>query len=160
MQTKQIAIFAAVGLGAYMLLSASKPGQARAPGTYAPIYPTRPLNTVGNMPGMTARQQLDATNNSLLYTAGRFLNGVFGGGSGSSQANSGATRQISNDDVPGQPGYGWRYYSDGTTIGPDGSYYSGGNLVYTPDSVAVNPPGGYEQPYTVDYTNDELIYWN
>lgn len=27
---------------------------------------------------------------------------------------------------------GWQYFTDGTTIGPDGSYYVGGILVYTP----------------------------
>lgn len=27
---------------------------------------------------------------------------------------------------------GWRYYSDGTSIGPDGKYYLNGQLVYTP----------------------------
>ena len=32
----------------------------------------------------------------------------------------------------GQFGNGWRYFSDGTSIGPDGSYYSGGNLVWSP----------------------------
>lgn len=30
---------------------------------------------------------------------------------------------------------GWRYYSDGTVIGPDGSYYYRGDLVYSPDAV-------------------------
>lgn len=28
---------------------------------------------------------------------------------------------------------GWRYYSDGTSIGPDGSYYFGGQRIWTPD---------------------------
>jgi hypothetical protein len=27
---------------------------------------------------------------------------------------------------------GWRYYSDGTSIGPDGSYYFGGQKVWAP----------------------------
>lgn len=27
---------------------------------------------------------------------------------------------------------GWRYFSDGTSIDPQGNYYSGGQLVYTP----------------------------
>lgn len=27
---------------------------------------------------------------------------------------------------------GWRYYSDGTSIGPDGAYYFGGQKIWTP----------------------------
>lgn len=27
---------------------------------------------------------------------------------------------------------GWRYFDDGTAIGPDGAYYSGGVKVWTP----------------------------
>jgi hypothetical protein len=34
--------------------------------------------------------------------------------------------------TPGQEGYGWRYFTDGTAISPDGKYYSGGSLVYDP----------------------------
>lgn len=30
----------------------------------------------------------------------------------------------------GQPGYGWRYFSDGTSIGPDGKYYLNGVYVW------------------------------
>lgn len=41
-------------------------------------------------------------------------------------------KQIFNDDVPGQPGWGWQYFSDGTTIGPDGSYYMNGKKVWSP----------------------------
>ncbi len=30
----------------------------------------------------------------------------------------------------GQPGYGWRYFSDGGAIGPDGKYYLNGQYIY------------------------------
>lgn len=42
------------------------------------------------------------------------------------------TKQIFNNDVPGQPGWGWQYYTDGTAIGPDGSYYQGGQKIWSP----------------------------
>ena len=38
--------------------------------------------------------------------------------------------------TPGQEGYGWRYFTDGTAISPDGKYYSGGSLVYDPGNQA------------------------
>lgn len=37
---------------------------------------------------------------------------------------------ILNPALPGQPGYGWAYYENGTAIGPDGAYYLNGQLVY------------------------------
>ena len=42
------------------------------------------------------------------------------------------TRAIFNTALPGQEGYGWQYYSDGTSIGPDGSYYQNGQKVWSP----------------------------
>lgn len=41
-------------------------------------------------------------------------------------------RELFNDDTPGQAGYAWRYFSDGTSIGPDGSYYQGSTKVWSP----------------------------
>lgn len=40
--------------------------------------------------------------------------------------------EIGNGALPGQPGYGWDYYSNGVAIGPDGSYYVGGKKVWQP----------------------------
>lgn len=162
--TKNLAILAAVGIGAYFLLT-RKAGTATV---------QRPIGTVGSMAPagqyLTPRQQTDALNNNALYSVGRFVNGLFSGGSSAGTPATGGgrtvnpytgTREIANDDLPGQSGYGWRYYSDGTSIGPDGTYYQNGAAIWSaPDSVAVNPPGGYEQPGAVDYTNDELVYWN
>lgn len=34
--------------------------------------------------------------------------------------------------LPGQEGYGWRYFSDGTAIAPSGKYYYQGSEVYDP----------------------------
>lgn len=39
---------------------------------------------------------------------------------------------ISNAALPGQPGWGWQYFSDGTVIGPDGTYYQNGAQVWRP----------------------------
>lgn len=41
---------------------------------------------------------------------------------------------IPNTALPTQAGYGWQYFSDGTTIGPDGSYYKNGVLVWSPSA--------------------------
>lgn len=44
----------------------------------------------------------------------------------------GYTKQIFNSALPGQEGYAWQYYTDGTAIGPDGSYYQNGQKVWSP----------------------------
>lgn len=36
------------------------------------------------------------------------------------------------DGSGNQFGNGWRYFTDGTAIGPDGSYYQGGSLIWSP----------------------------
>lgn len=40
--------------------------------------------------------------------------------------------EITNTALPGQEGYGWQYFSDGTVIDPSGQYYQNGQLVYSP----------------------------
>lgn len=39
---------------------------------------------------------------------------------------------INNTALPGQTGYGWQYFSDGTAISPSGQYYFNGQLVWSP----------------------------
>lgn len=162
--TKNLVILAAVGLGAYILLTRTAGAQTAA----------RPVGTVGSMPPRGTqvtppRQQLDNLNNSALYNVGRFVNGLFSGGGNSTPATGGGrtvnpytgTTEIRNDDLPGQSGYGWRYYSDGTSIGPDGTYYQNGAAIWSaPDSVAVNPPGGYEQSTAILYSDDMYGSWD
>lgn len=41
-------------------------------------------------------------------------------------------QEIATSALPGQPGYGWRYFDDGTVIDPLGRYYSNGQLVWSP----------------------------
>lgn len=40
--------------------------------------------------------------------------------------------EINNATVPGDNGYGWRYFSDGTVIDPSGNYYVNGAIVWSP----------------------------
>lgn len=44
----------------------------------------------------------------------------------------GDTSQIANSASPGDAAWGWSYFSDGVSIGPDGSYYKGSNKVWSP----------------------------
>lgn len=40
---------------------------------------------------------------------------------------------ITNNAQPGEPGYGWQYYSNGTSIDPQGNYYQNGEFVWSPN---------------------------
>lgn len=35
---------------------------------------------------------------------------------------------------------GWKYYTDGTAIGPDGKYYKGGQLIFSPMPENLDQP--------------------
>jgi hypothetical protein len=41
-------------------------------------------------------------------------------------------KEIFTGALPGQPGYSWRYFTDGTVIDPSGAYYKDGALVWSP----------------------------
>jgi len=45
--------------------------------------------------------------------------------------------EIANPALPGQEGYGWKYYSDGTVVSPSGAYYYDGEKVWSPDGSGV-----------------------
>ena len=68
--------------------------------------------------------------------------------------STGAT-EIPNTATPGEEAYGWKYYSDGTAISPDGSYYQGGQLIWSPTmysgSNQIQTP---EMPTYTDYSGD------
>lgn len=51
----------------------------------------------------------------------------------SNDTTSPAVTEITNTALPGENGYGWRYFSDGTAIGPDGNYYYQGQQIYDPN---------------------------
>lgn len=150
MKTNQILILAGLGLGAFFLMSRSAQAaqvstagqsayakrQGFAPNTRAPV-------TQGQREAMQAMEAGGLIAQGI--GAVRQLFGAIGGGTAPAQ---GATTEIPNSALPGQTGYGWTYYSDGTAIDPNGAYYSGGQAVWKPqidnsDSVAVNPIDQY-----------------
>jgi hypothetical protein len=53
-------------------------------------------------------------------------------------ATSEGAKEIVNNALPGQNGYGWKYYDNGTAISPDGKYYYQGNLVWSPGDAEGN----------------------
>jgi hypothetical protein len=57
---------------------------------------------------------------------------VFGAKPAPISTGAARTQAINNTALPGQSGWGWQYFTDGTAIGPDGKYYSGGTEVYDP----------------------------
>jgi hypothetical protein len=79
--------------------------------------------------------------------------------------------EIKTNTTPGEAGYGWRYFSDGTAIGPDGKYYSNNpttgvhEIVYDPrsqsgsvvDSLLRNAKGLFTK---TDASGNEVIDWN
>jgi hypothetical protein len=97
----------------------------------------------------------DTSGGSLGYEPGDTTNNDSTGGGGSD--TGGGTNLVDNETdttsneglktpieilntatKPGDPGWGWKYYSDGTSIGPDGKYYHKGQQIYDP----ANPTGG------------------
>jgi hypothetical protein len=48
-------------------------------------------------------------------------------------SDSGEVAELTNTASEGEEGYGWQYYSDGTAISPDGTYYYQGEEVYNPN---------------------------
>jgi hypothetical protein len=51
--------------------------------------------------------------------------------------------ELENPAEEGDPAYGYRYFSDGTVIAPNGDYYQDGKLIY---SSQIESPGGGERP--------------
>lgn len=80
------------------------------------------------------------------------------GGTGNSTVDTSNTTLIDTSNIkPGEEGYGWQYYSDGTAIDPSGNYYQGGQLVYDAGpnmSDAANASQGSDFNYNDWYTGD------
>lgn len=59
-----------------------------------------------------------------------------GSGTAGSLNNNGnvPVAEINNTALPGQPGWGWQYFSDGTAISPAGEYYFNGQRVWSPSA--------------------------
>lgn len=63
-----------------------------------------------------------------------------GGGQGvvdTSPSPSVFTEEVANPASPGDPAYGWRYFSDGTAIDPKGTYYFDGQPVWSPKTSSI-----------------------
>jgi len=95
----------------------------------ASLSPLSQLQSLGNYLGMTPGQMVGA--------AGNAVTGILGSLFGNTSPSTGAVSSIPNTSTEGQPGYGWQYFSDGTSISPTGQYYQGGTLIYDPS----NPSG-------------------
>ena len=53
---------------------------------------------------------------------------------------------IENTAQPGEEAYGWRYFSDGTSIDPSGNYYRGDELIWSPEDQG----SGFPEPDPYD----------
>ena len=49
----------------------------------------------------------------------------------------GAVTEIPNTAQEGEEGFGWKYYSDGTVIDPDGNYYRNGEMIWSPQTYEI-----------------------
>ena len=56
--------------------------------------------------------------------------------------------EVPNSATEGQPGYGWKYFSDGTSIDPEGNYYRGNEKIWSP------APGNTSDTGTSNSTTD------
>ena len=76
---------------------------------------------------------INSTRKTITMAPGRNSSGY---GTASSLNNGGTLpiTEVSNTSLPGQNGYGWRYFSDGTVIDPQGNYYLDGQMVWSPNA--------------------------
>ncbi|HYD63329.1 MAG TPA: hypothetical protein VEC35_23435 [Noviherbaspirillum sp.] len=63
-------------------------------------------------------------------------------------ARAARTNEITNPALPGQIGYGWRYFSDGTAIDPNGNYYLKGAPIWSTSYDGVSVGGNYSNLVT------------
>lgn len=66
----------------------------------------------------------------------------------------GYVMKIANPAQQGQPGFSWQYFSDGTSIAPDGSYYKGDVKVWSP-----NAPGMKATAFEVEAGSEGGSQW-
>lgn len=69
-----------------------------------------------------------------LFVLSRYTKNKPGNG-GTIMQQSNKANVVNNSALPGDTGWGWNYYSDGTAIGPDGKYYFQGQEVYDPSGI-------------------------
>jgi len=125
------------------------------PGAYS-ASPLAQIAGLGSVLGGISNTELGK---SLMSIVGQGLSGLsesVGGALGNifSPTATGAT-ELPNTAAPGTEAYGWKYYSDGTSISPNGEYYQGGQLIWSPTmysgSSNIQTP---DIPTYTDYTGD------
>ena len=107
MKTDGILVAAVVAVGAFLMLRGGSAGA---------------LPMLQNFPRQVAGLFQAPVANTPSYTAS--------GGAGD------AVNQIINSALPGQIGYGWDYFSNGTVIDPQGNYYFMGKKVWSAPKAA------------------------
>ena len=129
MKTENILILAALGLGAFYLTKRQT----------TPLVARYPTNATA---AQQQAQQQQQTGNLIGMGLGA-LGSLFGMGSSAAKPTGYVNALTNYSTTPGQAGYGWQYFDNGTTISPQGEYYFGGEKVWAPDAVAVNPANSY-----------------
>lgn len=153
-------------------------------------YPMETLtsysNIVRNVPGGTSSSTYGAKPSTLQSLVGttsgivQLQNNLKAAGlTGDALKNALKSLGVTDDKIPtevvnaateGQPGYGWRYFSDGTAIDPNGNYYYQGQQVYSSEAAGWDAAtGGDYGGQTTDtggggdanvgdwYTGDSLV---
>jgi hypothetical protein len=62
------------------------------------------------------------------------------------------TKAIENTAQPGQEGYGWQYFTDGTVIDPSGNYYRDGEIIWSPEGSGFPEADPYDDT-PIDYSD-------
>jgi hypothetical protein len=168
-QSSKLFIIAAVGVGAYLLLSKS---------ANAGTVVTRPGGQVPaagyGSPTANPRAQLDALNNGAAYSVGNLLRGLFsGGGGGSAPSGGGYVAPIRDSYSLGNFDYGYVPSTPTPTFGvtptwaPDNTprydpeaLYATNPFLFSSDTFAVNPPGGYDVSTAALYSDDMYGSWD
>jgi hypothetical protein len=129
MKSENILILAALGFGAYYF--------TRQKATAQPLrYPT-------NASAAQQQAQQQQQTGSLIAQGIGALGSLFGMGSSAAKPAGYVNALTNYSTTPGQAGYGWQYFDNGTSIAPTGEYYFGGEKVWAPDALAINPANSY-----------------
>ncbi len=160
MKTEAALILAAAGL--YLLTQRKAVAQVLGqPVTTSSIQPPKIVSYMQQPSAAAQYGSLQATGNSgqaSPVTAGiNFLTALVNKGASSavSQASPYDTTgmRISNGDTsPTDPAYGWQYFTGGTAIAPNGTYYQNGEEVWHPQVLQDNPTAynSYSDTYGIN----------
>lgn len=100
-------------------------------------YSASPLSQIAGLGSLIAGASDTTLGKAIGNKLSPYLDKLF------NPTNTSNTSLIANPANQDEPGYGWKYYSDGTAIDPYGNYYYQGEQIYTnPENVTGNAPGG------------------